>query len=409
MPLTALMVVYTFVGLSITAEPIVESRVAAEPTAVATEFVAIPADAVLPDAQSGNLLPVGPGKSARTKLTYKVLGSAFHDGTKTGAADLLYAYAFAYRWGSPAERRARSLRPLDRRCDRAPAPASRGRARDRRRRGLEILPRRRRQFRARGLHRRGLSGGCAGRSRMERGPGAALEHRFLGTVLVLDGGGGDARLGRILAGRGDAARRPVARPRSLGRDERQAGTRCWRNSSAKRSGRRRCARYVSEEEARRRWQALAAFYKASGHFLVTNGPYRLKSWTPQSIALEAFRDLTYPLGVGSYDAYAIPRRGFITEVDWNGERLTVTGDIEVVEKFQRSYRLVRMPLSSVPATDLKRAAPECRYVVTDSNGRVAARRRCAARRRRQFPDRPDRPSGRPAATRCRRSLPSTAT
>ena len=34
------------------------------------------------------------------KLTYRVLGSAFHDGTKTGVADLLYAYIFAYRWGT---------------------------------------------------------------------------------------------------------------------------------------------------------------------------------------------------------------------------------------------------------------------------------------------------------------------
>ena len=99
-PLTALMVVYTFIGLSIAAEPIVESRAAAEPTAAASETVAIPADAVLPEAGSGRLQPVGPGKRARLKLTYKVLGSAFHDGTKTSGADLLYAYAFAYRWGA---------------------------------------------------------------------------------------------------------------------------------------------------------------------------------------------------------------------------------------------------------------------------------------------------------------------
>ena len=46
------------------------------------------------------------------------------------------------------------------------------------------------------------------------------------------------------------------------------------------------------------------------------------------------------------------------------------GDIEVVDKFQRSYRLVRTPLKSVPAEVLKRAAPECRYVVTDEQGRV---------------------------------------
>ena len=64
-------------------------------------------------------------------------------------------------------------------------------------------------------------------------------------------------------------------------------------------------RYVSESAARRRWSALAAFYRSNGHFLVTNGPYRLNSWTERSVTLEAFRDLTYPLGVGSYDAFAI--------------------------------------------------------------------------------------------------------
>jgi hypothetical protein len=104
---------------------------------------------------------------------------------------------------------------------------------------------------------------------------------------------------------------------------------------------------------------------------VTNGPYKLKSWTSQGITVEAFRDLTYPLGVGSYDAYAIPRRGFITDIDWNGERLAVAADIEVVEKFQRSYRLVRTPLKSVPATVASRSAPELRYVLTAADGQVA--------------------------------------
>jgi hypothetical protein len=103
MPLTALMVAYTFVGLSIMAEPIVERRLAAEPAATTTEFVVIPEDAVLPDAQNGDLRPVGTEKSAKSKLTYKVLGSTFHDGSKTEAADLLYAYAFAYRWGVRAD------------------------------------------------------------------------------------------------------------------------------------------------------------------------------------------------------------------------------------------------------------------------------------------------------------------
>jgi hypothetical protein len=104
---------------------------------------------------------------------------------------------------------------------------------------------------------------------------------------------------------------------------------------------------------------------------VTNGPYKLKSRTPDGVTLEAFRDLTYPLGVGSYDAYAIPRRGFVTKSDWQDGRLTISGDIEVVEKFQRSHRLVRTPLNAVPATVAQRAAPECRYTVVDADGRVA--------------------------------------
>ncbi len=78
-----------------------------------------------------------------------------------------------------------------------------------------------------------------------------------------------------------------------------------------------CSRYVTAEEARRRWAALAAFHKANGHFLVTNGPYKLKAWSADSVTLEAFRDLTYPLGVGSYDAYAIPAR-LRHQGDWDG-------------------------------------------------------------------------------------------
>src|SRR6202040_4210717 len=96
-PLTALMVVYTFISLSILAEPIVERRAPAQPTTSAA--VAIPPDAVLPQPGSGRLLAVGAEKFARVKLTYRVLGSAFHDGTRTTPADLLYAYMFAFRWG----------------------------------------------------------------------------------------------------------------------------------------------------------------------------------------------------------------------------------------------------------------------------------------------------------------------
>jgi len=127
---------------------------------------------------------------------------------------------------------------------------------------------------------------------------------------------------------------------------------------------------VSEDEARKRWASLAAFFKTHGHFLVTNGPYQLKRWSAESVTLEAFRDLTYPLGVGSFDAYAVPRRGFIAKVDWSGSHATISGDIEVMEKFQRSYRLVRTPLAALPREVARRAVPECRYTIVDQQGRV---------------------------------------
>jgi hypothetical protein len=128
---------------------------------------------------------------------------------------------------------------------------------------------------------------------------------------------------------------------------------------------------VSADDARKRWAALSAFYRSHGHFLVTNGPYQLKSWSGESATLEVFRDLSYPLGVGSYDNYAIPRRGYVTKVERQDRGLRLSADIEIVMKFMRDYQILRQPMRLVDATVRKRAAPECRYVVVDADGRVA--------------------------------------
>ncbi len=100
LPLTALMVAYTILSLSIIAEPIVERRVADEAPSAA---LVVPGGALIPEAGTGRLEAVGPDKTARLKLNYRLLGSAFHDGTKMSAADLLYAYMFAWRWSGPGE------------------------------------------------------------------------------------------------------------------------------------------------------------------------------------------------------------------------------------------------------------------------------------------------------------------
>jgi hypothetical protein len=127
---------------------------------------------------------------------------------------------------------------------------------------------------------------------------------------------------------------------------------------------------VSAEEARKRWTALAAFYQSHGHFLVTNGPYRIASWSPQGVALDVFRDLTYPLGVGSFDSYAVPRRGYVTKVEQRDERMTLYGDIELLMKHQRSYDILRQPLQSISPDVVKRSAPQLRYLITDMEGRA---------------------------------------
>ncbi len=366
-PLTALMVVYTFIGLSITAEPIVESRDAATPATV-SEAVTIPAGALLPEAQTGRLLPVGPDKSARAKLTYKVLGSAFHDGTKTSAADILYAYAFAYRWGVRGGGDGAHYDPY---IDAATASLRRHLL------GVRVagVDAASKSFRVgdvdfvREIFTVEVYLDVAPEAPEWSATIAPPWSTLPWTLLVLMEEAVERGWAAFTAGE---ARRRGVEWLDLVRSKEVGARLAALAAEFERDGYRPEAlrAQVSQEEARKRWGALVAFHKGSGHLLVTNGPYKLKAWSGESVTLEAFRDLTYPLGVGSYDAYAIPRRGFITRTEWKGERLTVSGDIEVIEKFQRSYRLVRTPLKSVSAEALRRAAPECRYLVTDAEGRV---------------------------------------
>jgi hypothetical protein len=366
-PLTALMVVYTFIGLSITAEPIVESREGAMPVAV-SEALAIPAGAVLPEAQRGRLLRLGPDKTARAKLTYKVLASAFHDGTKTSAADLLYAYAFAYRWGVRGAANSGHYDPYIE----AATVSLRRHLLGVRIAGVDTASK---SFRVgevdfvREIFTVEVYLDIAPEAPEWSATIAPPWSTLPWTVLVLMEeavGRGWAAFSAEQAHRRDVEWLDLVRSKELGARLVALAAEFERDGYRPEA----LGAQMSQEEARKRWGALLAFHKAHGHFLVTNGPYKLKAWSAESVTLEAFRDLTYPLGVGSYDNYAVPRHGFVSKTEWNGDRLMVSGDIEVIEKFQRSYRLVRMPLKSVPADVLRRAAPECRYLVTDADQRV---------------------------------------
>jgi len=98
-----LMLGYTMLSLWLLAQPIVEHREStARAAASPTGDIEVPADAFVPAPDSGHLHEVGPGRTAAMQLTYRVLTSAFHDGTHMTLADLLYPYIFAYRWSAPA-------------------------------------------------------------------------------------------------------------------------------------------------------------------------------------------------------------------------------------------------------------------------------------------------------------------
>ena len=367
-PLTALMVLFTFISLSILAEPIVERREPARPSAVATADIAIPSDAVLPEPGTGRLQPVGPDKFAKSKLTYRVLGSAFHDGAKTSVADILYAYMFAYRWGTQGDG---SNSHYDPHVDSATASMRRQLA------GLRVMGSDAvsKSFRIGDVNfvrelitievYATVTPKDPERDADVEPPWSTLPWHLIALMeeAVARGWGAFSRA--------EATRRGVAWL-DLVRSERTNAQLASLVETFEREGFRPLAlqSLVSTEEARKRWTALAAFYKAHGHFLVTNGPYQVKRWSAETVTLDAFRDLTYPLGVGSYDAYAVPRRGYITDVEEEKGRFNLSGDIETVVKFARSYRIERAPIKTTSRDVLKRAAPECRYVVIDAKGGV---------------------------------------
>ena len=219
-PLTALMVVYTFVSLSILAEPIVERRAPAQPLEFATTEVAVPADAVIPEPGSGRLLAVPAGTIARQKLTYRMLGSAFHDGSRMSVADLLYSTMFAYRWGAGGEGQRRdAVIAAATAVMRARLVGMRPLATDSSSKSIRFgdFEYTRELFVVEVYTSR-----SARRARTRRDRCAALERVALASAGA-DGGGGGARLGRVLASRGGAAKRPLARSRPLAGHERAAG------------------------------------------------------------------------------------------------------------------------------------------------------------------------------------------
>jgi hypothetical protein len=298
-------------------------------------------------------------------VEYRVLASVFHDGTVMSAADVLYPFAFAYRWGA-ADRRSRLYDPA---VDRATALARRYLA------GVKVVA----------------------VQKVVRDLGADLKIRYdVPIVRVYLGYAGADRYTplvampwstvpwQVLALVDEAARRGIGAlspeaARALGipaldlaRAPAQEVLLARLVDEFASSG------YVPEalrgtvtpQEGRARWRALAAFYREHHHFLVTNGPYRLERYAQGKAVLGVFRDLSYPLGVGSFDKQVYPRRAFAGTIAVRGGRIEFHPAVERVFKYDRYYKIVTEALGSGTSGAYDDINAVCRYVVVRRDGEV---------------------------------------
>ncbi|HEV8673485.1 MAG TPA: hypothetical protein VGX21_05515 [Methylomirabilota bacterium] len=332
-------------------------------TASAVTAVAeVPRDAVLPEAGTGLFQPVGPGRPARVKVTYRVLASTFHDGSAMTVADTLYPYSLAARWGARAARG----RPATEAAVAAGAAGLLDWLAGVRFVQTDATVREFAELKFTTVVHTIEAYGRYGRPDPQQTAASAPPWSPLPwPVLVLME---EAVSRRLAAFSEEAARRLGVPWLDLARDSKLRDALAPLVDEFARRGYvpPALSGLVSEADARERWTALQRFYQTHGHFLVTNGPYRLESWSAGGAVLGVFRDFSYPLGVGAYDRYTIPHRAYIARVEARGNRLQIHADVELVQKFQREYVLVRQPLegSDVPET------PECRYVVVAADGRV---------------------------------------
>jgi hypothetical protein len=337
-----------------------DNRVRVESVETPGRPIPIPRDALLPERGSGLLREVGDGKTARAKVTYQVLGSGFHDGTRTSVADLLAAYAFLTGWatGHGAGH--------DAYVERATAPGREALA------GVKVL---------------------RVETKTLRFGEIAMQYEVPIVEVYLAGGGLDPQMlaalappwspvpWSVLALLDEATRRGIG---ALSAAEAARRGVPWLDMVRDARTRERLvalvgeleakgqvppalARLVDEREARRRWGALGRFAAEHRHLLVTNGPYDVHEAAPGRLVLRVVRDFSYPLGVGSFDRYPIPRRAFLSKPELRGHRVEVPVEVERVERFARAYRVVTEPVA-VRLGQKDAELPVCRFVVVGPRG-----------------------------------------
>ena len=293
----------------------IENRVSAS-VEKSEKPIAVPEDA---------LFSARHGKTATARIVYRVRNSAFHDGTPMSFADLVYAYTFT----NPQQLRGVRLLRVDTETlafgeDKLSYEVP----------VVEVY----------------LDGVADGDAASVAPPWTTLPWHLL--ALFKEG----ARRGYFMLSEFDPVR-DAALVRRLGELARELEERAYVPSAL--------APYVNAQEARARYRALREFYAAHGHWLVTNGPYLLERWDGAKAVLGVFRDQTYPKGVGSFNAYAVPLRAHVTQIERRGSGAEVHIETERLEREGRDVRIVR-------GSPEKKQAAVCRYLLVAPDGAVVA-------------------------------------
>jgi hypothetical protein len=334
----------------------------AEPTG--NQSMLIPTSALMPEPGVGTLAPVGPGKGAMVKLSYRVAASAFQDGTEMETADLLYPYALAFRWGQ-----AQASATFD------PEIAAATKRLRERLAGVRVVRVDQRSLQLADLtftYRYPLVEVYLNAAARDAGDNALLAAPWSSVpwhVLALMEAAVERNVAAFSAA--EAARRGLPWL-DLVRDKAQLARLGALVGEFAKSGYRPAAvqALVSPEAATLRWQALAKFLEDNAHLLVTNGPYRLAKWSPQATVLAVMRDFSYPIGIGTFDRFAYPPHAVVTGIERQGDRVLVATDVEIAVKAQRDRRLVREPLKRETLRETLTIRPLARYLMVNDKQEV---------------------------------------
>jgi hypothetical protein len=329
--------------------------------------IRVPADAVRPQPGTGALRPVGSAAFASTKVVYEVLASPFEDGSDMDVADAIYPYVLAYRWGAKTGARDTAHEP---RMARVLAAVQ------------ERLV--------------GIKFVRVERTAHDIGEGLKIIQKTPVLEIYLRNAPGDERQVTDLAppwstvpwhllvlmeeavtrglaafSQEEAARRSVpwldlVRDPALLTKLRELIAEFERERYRPDT----LAQFVTPDQAQARWQALRAFVEKNGHLLVTNGPYRLKEWSADSVVLEAVREMTYPLGFGTFDRFVNPPRAVIESVQREPSAISVRAGAEMVLKMGRDYKLRKEPLLRTTMRGTTGLLVVSRYLLIGPDGTV---------------------------------------